>query len=311
MGNLKHSQSLPCGKVPLGSKSAPTARDLPRSHLRPSMEAQAGLDKSATASSHTVLSARDLRALARSEYGAQANSRTAAPSTAVPVQASPNSQEGISFDSRSNAPTALRGGRKSHLSSQQEQHHSGPLSQSPSLGGDLRQRNSIHTARDSNLTHVQRTDPQKIDFPSPNNPVWKTIDEELSIAIRKVFNSSKMKAKGPSIALKFGDWLHKFFKDKFGVVEPKQQHTSVKREPRCHRGLEQLRQQKQQLKKARKALLKAGLQGSAEEQMLNKRWRSLLRRHNGLRRVLRQRAEQRAQRSAEKSFRRDPQKFAS
>ena len=47
--------------------------------------------------------------------------------------------------------------------------------------------------------------------------------------------------------------------------------------------LQHLRQRKTECKKARKALIKAGLKGSPEEKLISKEWFSLVRQHNKLR----------------------------
>ena len=308
--------------APVRSKSAPTTRSLHRNQ-RPSIkETQASVDKSATATPTPVLSARDLRALSRSErLEAQASNKIAAIATAIAPNQELTKQSEVThgnhtrFDSRSQAPDTS-GTHKSRLASQPDQHHSGaqltPLHLPSSSEEGLRPRNSSHAARDSNLTQVKRTKKNKINFPRPNAPEWTEIDKELAIALPRVFNTTYMSAtSGAKAAAKLGDWLYTFFSDKFGVKDEQKPtpHTN-RREPRPNRALERLRKQKQDLKKARRALLKAGLQGTEAERLLKARWRTVLRRHNGLRLALFKQQQARARVKAEREFRRDPPKFA-
>ena len=70
--------------------------------------------------------------------------------------------------------------------------------------------------------------------------------------------------------------------------------------------LEHLRLRKKQCKAARKALIKAGLKGSLEEESITKTWHSLIRQYNKLRVALIKKESVKDQLKAEKSFRRDP-----
>ena len=62
---------------------------------------------------------------------------------------------------------------------------------------------------------------------------------------------------------------------------------------------------------ARKALIKAGLKGSTEEEIITREWFSLVRQHNKLRVALKKKQYSREQIQEERSFRSDPHKFAS
>ena len=62
---------------------------------------------------------------------------------------------------------------------------------------------------------------------------------------------------------------------------------------------------------ARKALLKAGLAGTAAEKFLTKEWLSLVRKHNKLRVEMKRRHQIKEKIAAERSFKKDPHKFAS
>ena len=105
-------------------------------------------------------------------------------------------------------------------------------------------------------------------------------------------------------------WLHTFFIERFGKKEAKAISQS-KREPRPNKALQHLRLRKKQCKAARKALIKAGLKGTAEEEIISREWFSLVRQHNKLRVALKKKQITKEQLREEKSFRSDPHKFAS
>ena len=71
-----------------------------------------------------------------------------------------------------------------------------------------------------------------------------------------------------------------------------------------------MRRRKKQCKAARKALLKAGLKDSPEEEIIRKEWFSLVRQHNKLRAALAKKELAKGKLKAEKAFRADPHKFA-
>ena len=70
-----------------------------------------------------------------------------------------------------------------------------------------------------------------------------------------------------------------------------------------------LRKRKKQCKAARKALIKAGLKGTPEEEIITKEWLSLVRQHNKLRISLNKKQSIKDKLQAEKSFRSNPHKF--
>ena len=80
--------------------------------------------------------------------------------------------------------------------------------------------------------------------------------------------------------------------------------------PRTNKQLEFLRRRKKECKAAHKALTKAGLTGTAEEQAISKEWFSLLRQHNKLRTALYKKKHQKEKMAAELKFRHNPNKFA-
>ena len=209
---------------------------------------------------------------------------------------------------------------KMSLSTQQESHHrvdhylSDQLP--PSLDGGLSGKPSeteychfIHPTRISNSTTISRKMKLQINFPKSNDKIWTKINEELDLIIPKVFNTASFnKLSTSELSNKFDTWLYDFFLERFGEKNKRESKSS--RKPRPHKTLEQFRIRKKQCKAARKALIKAGLEGTIEEQMIRKEWLSLVRQHNRLRVSLKKQQEAKSKLLAEKSFRSDPHKFA-
>ena len=104
-----------------------------------------------------------------------------------------------------------------------------------------------------------------------------------------------------ALSAKFDSWLYAFFKDRFGILEPNS--GSRKHIERKNRGLTKLRQQKKELKIARKAILKAGLKGTEVEKNLPKQWFSIIRQHNKLRKAIEQKQQRKSALAAERKFR--------
>ena len=78
-----------------------------------------------------------------------------------------------------------------------------------------------HPKRDSNASNLDRTKETKIQFPPPSDSIWKSINDELEIALPTVFNRRKFKNSSTSELSKSLDkWLYVFFCEKFGVKEP-------------------------------------------------------------------------------------------
>ena len=76
----------------------------------------------------------------------------------------------------------------------------------------------------------------------------------------------------------FDSWLHNCFIDQFGTITEKRiSKQTAQRKPRVIKALQTLRQQKKECKAATKALLKAGLAGTAARKLLTKEWLSLVR----------------------------------
>ena len=69
-----------------------------------------------------------------------------------------------------------------------------------------------HPKRDSNASNLDRTKETKIQFPPPSDSIWKSINDELEIALPKVFNRRKLKNSSTSDLSKSLDkWLYVFF----------------------------------------------------------------------------------------------------
>jgi hypothetical protein len=133
----------------------------------------------------------------------------------------------------------------------------------------------------------------------------------LEIAIPKVFSKALMKKLSISqLSEKFLSWIHVFFSEKFGVKDTTSKKKAM-RKPRVHRGLAKLRRQKQELTKAKKALLKAGHAPDSRAMIvLSKAWRKVMHQHNQLRLAVEENLKQRASRAAENNFKKNPAKYA-
>jgi len=189
----------------------------------------------------------------------------------------------------------------------------------PSLDGGLRDelKNAdycylTHPSRVSNSTTIERKMEARINFPASNDKIWNKIDEELEIIIPQVFNQQIINKLSPSeLSQKFDSWLHNYFLEKFGKKELQEKKTNgFARQRRPNKALDHLRRRKKQCKAARKALLKAGLKDSPEEEIIRKEWFSLVRQHNKLRAALAKKELAKGKLKAEKAFRADPHKFA-
>ena len=112
----------------------------------------------------------------------------------------------------------------------------------------------------------------KINFPPSNSKLWDKINTEMENIIPINFPDSLFKKLSTSeISQRFDDWLHQFFLQSFG--EKKKSDVMKKRRcPRTNKQLEFLRRRKKECKAAHKALTKAGLTGTAEEQAISKEW---------------------------------------
>jgi hypothetical protein len=199
---------------------------------------------------------------------------------------------------------------------QPEQPHSGlsepSRAQSPSFEGDLRTEScSSHATRETNLSSLKREPEKPINFSSPNDTGWKGINAELDKAIPMAFTKTYVnKSSVSQLSEKFLGWIHAFFTERFGVKDITLKKKAA-RKPRVHRGLARLRRQKQELTKAKKALLKAGIaQDSRAMIALSRTWRKVMKQHNRLRLAVKENLEQRQGRAAENAFKKNPAKYA-
>ena len=212
--------------------------------------------------------------------------------------------------------------RKMSLSTQPDKHHRNDSNVysdhlPPSLDGGLSDKSNAafchitHPTRVSNSSAIDKKMETRINFPASSNNIWCKIDEELKIIIPQIFTKRQFNQLSTSeLSQKFDSWLHNFFLERFGKKESKV-ITQSKRQQRPNKALNNLRRRKKQCKAARKALIKAGLKGSTEEEIITREWFSLVRQHNKLRVALKKKQYSREQIQEERSFRSDPHKFAS
>jgi len=158
----------------------------------------------------------------------------------------------------------------------------------PSLDGDLSFDLSstdychlTHPSRVSNSTKIARTMNTRINFPASNDKIWKKIDEELELLIPKLFNKRLInKLTTSELSQNFDAWLHQFFLNKFGEKkELNAMKNGYSRQKRPNKALQHLRNRKKQCKAAQKALLKAGLKDSPEEENIHREWFLLVCQH--------------------------------
>ena len=150
----------------------------------------------------------------------------------------------------------------------------------------------------------------RINFPPPNDKIWGKVDQELNQILPTIFPDTLCNQLTPTeLSQKFDSWLHNYFIDQFGTIPEKRKQTA-QRKPRMNKALQTLRQQKKECKAARKALLKAGLAGTAAEKLLTKEWLSLVRKHHKLRVELKRKHQIKEKITAERSFKQNPHKFA-
>jgi hypothetical protein len=138
------------------------------------------------------------------------------------------------------------------------------------------------------------------------------VNAELAIAIPRVFDKARMNKETISVLSSgFLKWIHAFFSEKFGVKDSTSGKKEARRKPRVHRGLANLRKQKRDLHKAKKALLKAGHNASSSAMVsLSRAWRKVTKQHNRLRLAVKKMHDQRANRAADNAFKKDRKKFA-
>ena len=154
-------------------------------------------------------------------------------------------------------------------------HRSDPCGQpSESPDSDLKTENFYHGTRSRISSDSEQNKKRKITYPPSNDPIWVKIQEELTIALPKVFRQHKVKRlNSTELCIKFQDWVYAFFVEKFGYVDDHKLPKSRKK--RCHRVLEYYRKRKNGCKAALRALKKPGLQDTKEESIVRKEWKFL------------------------------------
>ena len=169
----------------------------------------------------------------------------------------------------------------------------------------------IHQKRIKDFSIKEMTMKSRINFPPPNDKIWGKVDQELNQILPTIFPDILCNQLTPTeLSQKFDSWIHSYFVAQFGT-KPERSNQTAQRKPRTNKALQSLRQQKKECKSARKALLKAGLAGTAAEKLLTKEWLSLVRKHNKLRVEMKRRNQIKEKIAAERSFKKDPHKFAS
>ena len=94
----------------------------------------------------------------------------------------------------------------------------------------------------------------------------------METIIPKVFTQKTInKLSTSKLSHKFDTWLHGYFLEQFGQKEMNSSKKHIQQK-RPNKALEHLRLRKKQCKAARKALIKAGLKGSLEEESISKTW---------------------------------------
>ena len=181
--------------------------------------------------------------------------------------------------------------------------------ESPASAGEVFVSNFTHGTRESNLSNSSINQKPQINFPaSGDEKTWKRLNEQLALDLPSAFSDYKI-AKTPikRLADEFDDFLHQYFFGEFGekTVAP----TNKAYVQRPHKGLEKLRKQKQDLKKARKALRKANLEGSDADIQLKQRWCSLVRKHSRLSAAVREKNRARFSAAQQRQFKKDPYSF--
>lgn len=198
---------------------------------------------------------------------------------------------------------------------QPESHHSVLSSeeQSPALVGDLASGPLRHPARTTNATTFSREQNEKINFPSANDAIWKDIDSELKVALPQWFPTKVIKSTPIEVLCpKFDKQIYQFFVDKFGILEERtESKRKLDRPKRRNRMLEFFRRRKKECRKTRRILIKAGIsKESPEIKDIDRHWKTLVRRHNRLRRQLALQKSAKSRKRSNANFRKDPHKFA-
>ena len=170
-----------------------------------------------------------------------------------------------------------------------------------------------HGTRTSNSSgDFERSKNCRLDLPAPKDKnKWTELDTDLSEILPRVFTAARINSTPSShLTTAFDEFLYDFFRQRCGVVEPPTSPPSTPNNAK-HRGLEKLRRQKQDCKRALKDLRKSGhTDDSAPVIALKSVWQKLLKDHNKLRRAVKTKQQARAKKFAKRQFNKDRVKFA-
>lgn len=88
-----------------------------------------------------------------------------------------------------------------------------------------------HQSRDSiSLPNFERNQKQRLKLPLSSDSIWKIYDNDLKIALPKIFPKSFINNEKNSISeimTKFDDWIYNFFKDQCGLYEKRAEKSSL------------------------------------------------------------------------------------
>lgn len=158
----------------------------------------------------------------------------------------------------------------------------------------------------------ERTKNVRLNLPAPHDKKrWIELDAVLSDVLPRRFSAAWIRSTPPPrLATDFDDFLYEFFKEQCGLVEIPP-NSPPNAGSKRHKGLEKLRQKKQQCKKALKDLRKNGhADNSRPVRKLKADWQLLLQEHNKLRRAVKHKQDARAKKFAKRQFNRDRVKYA-
>ena len=166
-----------------------------------------------------------------------------------------------------------------------------------------------HSSRNTNaFPSIQRNKKSKLLLPKPNDPSWTEIDNELAVALPRIFNKSTFNSKNPQqLTQKFDNWLYSHFEEKFGVNVPASTKPIFVARP--NKAIVRLKQGKKRIRKALAVLRKAGLKDTQEWKLLRSEGKILMRKHNRLRRALANLKSKKATAKSSTEFKKDPFKY--
>lgn len=157
----------------------------------------------------------------------------------------------------------------------------------------------------------ERSKNSRLDLPAPHDKEkWTELDAILSDVLPRRFSPAWVRTTPASrLATDFDFFIYEFLKDHCGLVAPPV--VSPSNSGSRHKGLERLRQQKQNCKKARRDLRKAGHADDAAPMLaLKSVWVKLLKTHNKLQRAVKSKQRARSKKYAKRQFNKDRIKYA-